>query len=58
MSPFRTLVVMERFFLLAGRQFLNLGALISVDNADYRIVGQFTVFVKTDSRVLLTANYN
>ena len=46
MSPFRTLVVMERFFLLAGRQFLDLGVLISVDNADYRIVGQFTVFVK------------
>lgn len=58
MSPFRTLVVMERYFWLAGRQFLNLGALISVDNADYRIVGQFTVFVKTDSRVFLTANYN
>ena len=37
---------MERFLLLAGRQFLDLGALISVDNADYRIVGQFTVFVK------------
>ena len=37
---------MERFLLLAGRQFLGLGALLSEDNADYRIVGQFTVFVE------------
>ena len=42
------LEVMERFLLLAVRQFLNLRALISVDNVDYRIVGQFTVFVKAN----------